>query len=174
MRFPSAEEWQAIAGVATFCAALVAVWATFKAPERAAQFAETLRLQSAEEEQSKRLKLWVFTTLMQYRSAIANINAVSALNVIDVVFHDDRDVRDAWRLFLTCANTKPLNSAMLIDRYNAILEKMSRNLNLLTSITVFDIQNSYYPEGLGTLDAAAHAEAIDKLERFSAKSARPA
>jgi hypothetical protein len=65
-------EIQAVAAVFTFMAACVAVWASFSAPRRAAEFAERLRAQGQLAEEERRTKLWVFTTLMQFRSQILN------------------------------------------------------------------------------------------------------
>ena len=56
-------EWvQGVAAIATFFAAGLAVWAAFRGPELAAQFAEKLRVQNQASEQIRTAKLNVFAT----------------------------------------------------------------------------------------------------------------
>ena len=114
--------------------------------------------------------MWIFSTLMQFRSAIASPQSVAALNSIDVVFIDHREVREAWRHFLGAANEKPFVADKLVERHRSLLEKMARALDLSGSISVGDIEASYYPEFLGTLDAASHMEAAQKVANFQQAS----
>lgn len=162
----SADQIQAVAAVATFLAALAAVWATFRAPKLAAEFAENLRAASQKQEEERRLKLWIFTTLMQYRRSIISHDAVSALNLIDVVYRDSKEVRDAWRSFLKATDEKPTSSEKIVERYHMILEKMAGALGLSDSIAISDIHASYYPEGLGQQGEAEYLELQEKLRRL--------
>ena len=160
-------DWvQAIAAILTLGAAGLAVWATFRAPKLAAQFAEQLRTDSQLDDEKRRLKLYVFTTLMQYRAAIANPNCVAALNLIDVAFIDDLGTRNAWKDF--CHATDPKNSLIhtITERYIQILDKMSQGLGLSSQISIFDVRACYYPESMGKFDEAALLEAEDKIQRF--------
>lgn len=157
---------QAIAAVATFLAAAAAVFATFRAPRLAAKFAEDLRIANQKADEERRLKLWVFTTLMQFRRQIINPSAVAALNLIDVVFCDNAEVRNAWRSFSAAVHETPYSPEKVSERYHSILEKMARGLGLHESISIADIQNAYYPEGLGQLDEATYLETQEKLQRL--------
>ena len=167
-----ATQIQAVAAVSTFLAACVAVWATFRAPKTAAYFAETLRSTNERIEESRRLKLFVFTTLMQFRSQIASYNSVAALNLIDVVFMDSKEVREAWRDFHLSTAATPFVMATTVERYHAIIEKISRDLGLNQEITISDIRQSYYPKGLGEMDEAALLETQDKLQRFRTQNSQ--
>jgi hypothetical protein len=175
MTSAEAAAWaQAVAGIGTFGAAMVAVWATFRAPKSAAAFAEDLRAQSTQVEEARRLKLWVFATLMQYRGQLLNSQNVGALNSIDVVFRESREVRDAWRHFMAEANNSSFSSDRLNERYAAIIEKMARAMGLDAEITVKDIETAYYPKALSQFDLAAWLEAQDKLKRYGGEAAQNA
>ena len=110
--------------------------------------------------------MYVFTTLMQYRAAIISSDAVNALNLIDVVYLDAPEVRQAWADFSIATNQQPHSPAAIVERYNQIIERMVRHLGLNSSITIADIRNHYYPTGLGQRDEAAMLETEDKLKRF--------
>src|SRR5450759_5219819 len=79
----------------------LAAYATWRAPTAAANLAESLRRDAEQQDQRQRQKLSVFATLMQERAQIHSENSVRALNLIDVVFNESREVREAWsELFL--------------------------------------------------------------------------
>ncbi|MEE2916503.1 MAG: DUF6680 family protein [Pseudomonadota bacterium] len=162
----TADQVQAISAVLTFLAASCAVWATFRAPKLAAEFAEKLRADSQKDDEERRLKLWILTTLMQNRAAIAGPNAVSALNLIDIVFSDAVEVRQAWKHFLSAAEEDPYSADRIKERYLAICEKISRHLGLSDRIAVSDIQAVYYPQLMLNMDEAAYYELQDKIKRF--------
>lgn len=156
---------QAIAAVATFFAACLAVWASFRAPKLAAKFAEELRTASARADEQRRQKMLIFATLLQNRAHIAHPDCVSALNFIDIVFIDDREVRDALVHFRAATDANPASVERTIERYLSIIEKMARNLGLSDRVTISDIQNYYYPIGLGELHEAERLEVRERLER---------
>jgi hypothetical protein len=167
------EQIQAIAAVATFLAACCAVWATFRAPKLAAEFAERLRAQSQTADEQRRYKLWIFTTLMQNRARIGSAEAVSALNAIDVIFSESTEVREAWRHFKAATAEQPSSSEKIIERYLSIVHAMARDMSLSGKITVSDIDSPYYPTLLGQMEEAAYWEAQDKLQRFKPQPPPP-
>lgn len=169
----SPQEIQAVAAVATFFAAALAVWATLRAPRLAAEFAERLRFDAQRDSERRNQKLFIFANLMQYRAQILNPNAVGSLNLIDVVFVDCPEVRLAWRHFHEATMSgADFSSERVRERYLAIIEKIARNLGLSEAITISDIQSSYYPRGLGEVDEAAFLEVQDKLKRFRGPESR--
>lgn len=156
-------EWvQAVAAIATFLAAALAVWATITAPRRAAAFAEDLRVKNQRADEERRQKVWVLTTLMQNRATIKYAHA--ALNVIDVIFVGSAEVRAAWRHFL--AGATPNNDRVTIERYLALIEKIAADLGLGGALTVADIHNAYYPELLGQIEHLQMMELLERLQRF--------
>ena len=74
----------------------LAAFATWRAPTAAAKLAESLRRDAERHDELQRQKLGLFASLMQERAQIYSDNGVRALNLIDVVFNESRDVREAW------------------------------------------------------------------------------
>lgn len=165
-------EWvQAIASVLTLGAAALAVWATFRAPKLAAEFAEKLRENAQALEEQKRLKLFVLTTLMQFRGQIANPNSVAALNLIDLVFSASPEVRNAWRHFNDATKAQPYSNEATMERYRQIINCIARDVGLSGDLTVQDIGTSYFPQGLAEIDEAIHLETREKLSRLRGNQA---
>jgi hypothetical protein len=171
----TAAEWAAWAqfgaGLMTFGAAAWAVRAAYRAPKLAAEFAEQIRQDALREDEDRRLKMLIFANLMQYRAQIVSPVSVASLNLIDVAFRDDREVREAWRHFLDATEATDASgaaNAKIVERYLALIEKIARCLGLSGDISVQDVQRFYYPRGLGRFDEAAWLEAEDKLRRFKA------
>jgi hypothetical protein len=164
----TAEQIQAVAAMLTFLAAALAVWATFRAPKVAAEFAERLRSDAQREVELRNQKLLIFANLMQFRAQMLHPNAVGALNLIDVVFADSPEVRIALRHFHEEAkkSDEAFSGDRLRERYLSIIEKIARDMGLSEKITISDIQNSYYPRGMGEADELAYREAQDKLSRL--------
>ena len=163
----SPEQIQAAAAIATFLAAALAVWAAFRAPKLAAEFAERLRIDNQREQESRQAKFMIFANLMQFRAQILNPVAVGSLNLIDVVFADSPEVRGAWRHFHQATEeTNSYSYEKIRERYLSVVEKIARDIGLSDKITIADIQNSYYPRGLGEVDEATYYELQDKLKRF--------
>ncbi|MBI1686850.1 DUF6680 family protein [Caulobacter hibisci] len=166
----SAEGVQAIASALTFLAACVAVWASFRAPRLAAQFAEQLRRDSAQSDEQRRLKMMIFTTLLQNRAHISHPDCVTALNLIDLAFIDDREVRDALAHFRAATDdTIRREGDRAAERFLVIIEKISRSLGMSDRITISDIRTPYYPTGLAELHEMQRLEMQDKLTALRKK-----
>src|ERR1700730_613319 len=76
--------WAAVATTWAAVATSKAVAATRNAPIDAAQLAASLQDTS----EKRRLKLWIFATIMQNRHFLGEVECVRAINLIDTVFHD--------------------------------------------------------------------------------------
>jgi hypothetical protein len=132
-------EW--VAAIAAIWAAFATTWAaiatskattaTRKAPMDAAQLAASLQ----EASERRRLKLWILATVMQNRHFLGEAEAVRALNLIDTVFHDVPQVRDAWANLFAALNDRrnfpPAGPLPVIDeRRTALLTSMAQDLGL--------------------------------------------
>jgi len=136
---------QAAAAVLTFLAACVAVFATLKAPQRAARLAEDLRVQNEKAEAGHREKYRIFRVLMEHRGRnISALEPVNALNMIDVAFHDDRPVRDAFANLLRFANG-PEFAHQRIAAYLDIVVAMAKVLGFSAKVAKTEIDRGYYP-----------------------------
>jgi hypothetical protein len=96
-------------------------------------------------------KMYVFMTLMKSRAFGWDIESVNALNVIDIVFSDNKDVRDAWKNHYSalCVSEPKENELKRIqDTKYKLLEVMAKSLGYKDTINWETIQNPYYPKGL--------------------------
>lgn len=89
----------------------------------------------------------VFTTLMAYRFKMAHAESVKALNCVQAVFYNDKNVLNAWTHFKAQADKKPFIEQDLTDAHIALLEEISKALKY-KNIVWKDIKNFYYPEYL--------------------------
>lgn len=138
----------------------IAAWAAWKGPVAAARAAEDLRRNNDDLHERRRLKMWVFSTLMQERAYIASIDAVRALNLIDVVFRDASPVREAWaNLFLAYATDSAVPRHVQDERLRLLLREMAIDLGIADSLRGDDLGRVYYPQ------AIEEEERLRQLER---------
>ena len=119
--------------MAAFFSALatgLAAWATWRAPRAAAKLAEELRRQGDRNQEHQKNKLHVFAMLLQERAAIYSENGVRALNLVDVVFNDSREVRDAWAELFQIFLTDPIPPHVLEERLRKLLVAMAKDIGL--------------------------------------------
>ena len=97
-------------------------------------------------------KMRIFTTLMTDRLYPWSKEGVEALNCIDIVFANEKAVRDAWKDLRERYNvTPPLSPNQSIGINQAqckLLEAIANSLGYKDKITWEDIQNPYVPIGL--------------------------
>jgi hypothetical protein len=140
-----------LAVVAAFLSALAtgfAVWAAIYGPRAAAEAAEQMRRQSDADSERRRIRMWVFTTLMQQRATVASELSVQALNVIDVAFQDQREVRDAWSELYISFGQKPLDNNKIEERLRELLRRMAISLSIAETLRVDDFSRIYFPTAL--------------------------
>jgi hypothetical protein len=98
-----------------------------------------------------RQKRAIFAALMATRHRFLSDEAVKALNVIDVVFHDNARVRELWKEYMEMVNNQGLNN----DQGNA--QRGKKNLEMVQAmaevvgfgkITHLDVDRFYLPVGL--------------------------
>src|SRR5712671_3170160 len=113
-------------GIATGLAAI----ATWRAPIAAARLAEALRRDGERHNERQRQKLHVFASLMQERAQIHSENGVRALNLIDVVFNESREVREAWSELFLAFHMKPLLEHVIDERLRKLLGAIAKDIGL--------------------------------------------
>lgn len=159
-------EWvQAGAAIATLGAAIVATVIAANTPKRAAAFAEQYRREGKAADDRAQLRIGVFAALMRCRNQIVHVDAVTALNLVDVAFIDAPQVREAWKHFLVATTAEPFVAVSVVERYHGIIHAIAREMELSDRISLTDIQSAYYSRAFGTLDEAALAEAEEKISR---------
>lgn len=96
-------------------------------------------------------KMQIFKTLMTARIYGWTVESVHALNVIDIVFADDKKVRDAWKDLYDKYCVQNPDETQLKRIQNAqykLLETMAITLGYKDKITWENIQNPYVPDGM--------------------------
>jgi len=96
-------------------------------------------------------KMQIFKTLMTSRIYGWTPDSVNALNVIDIVFSDDKDVRAAWKDLNDKYHVTNPDQQHLKKIENAqykLLEAIANSLGYKDKITWEDIQNPYMPDGM--------------------------
>jgi hypothetical protein len=131
-------------GIATGLAALAA----WQAPRAAAKLAEALRWESEQIQERTKNKLHVFAMLMQERAAIYTENAVRALNLIDVVFYDAREVREAWSELYLTFSLNPMPGHLLEERLRKLLAAMAKDIGVGDGLRTDDCGRVYSPNAL--------------------------
>lgn len=96
-------------------------------------------------------KMQIFKSLMTARIYGWTTESVHNLNVIDLVFADDKLVRAAWKdLFDKYANENPTDTDLQKIRISRdkLIEQMAVSLGYKDKITWETIQNPYVPKGM--------------------------
>jgi hypothetical protein len=113
--------------------------------------------------EAKRMKLVLMGTLLQNRHDPITPEAVRHLNLIDLVFVREPDVREAWSRYYTVLSDHRLNNevgfALREDRRNDLLRIMTVSLGYRHQITTSDLLRTYAPSAL------VDQQEIDMLER---------
>ncbi|HEY0012680.1 MAG TPA: DUF6680 family protein [Allosphingosinicella sp.] len=154
--------WSSPAVLAAFLsavAAIAAAIAAWRGPRSAALIAERLRRESEGEQESRRFRLQVFSTIMQSRAEIYSEDSVKALNSIDVAFSQAPLVRESWAELLNALNTPSIPSHVVEERLRKLLREMADDLGLSKSLRQDDFGRVYFP------NAIAEARNLNELER---------
>lgn len=144
--------------IAVVLSPLIAVW-----------ISQLLQIRS----EKRKDKMQVFMTLMRTRAFAWNMDIVNALNVIDVVFSDDKDVRDAWKnhYYALCVSEPKQNELKRIQETKyKLLEVMAKSLGYRDDINWEIIQSPYYPKGLDnqmTMNQYSQEMQATLLKQFS-------
>ena len=103
----------------------------------------------------------VFETAVSYRFFISEEENVKSLNSIDVIFHENQKVRQAWKSYMDEADKPSSNPQQLNDRYIKLLEEMALACGY-KDIRWDDLKRYYYPNGL--LNRKNDDEVLKKLQ----------
>ena len=96
-------------------------------------------------------KMQIFKTLMTSRIYGWTQESVYCMNIIDIVFADDKTVRDAWKDLYDKYCVQNPDAAQLKKIQNAqykLLETISKSLGYKDKVTWETIQNPYVPDGM--------------------------
>ncbi len=98
-------------------------------------------------------KMEIFKALMSSRVYGWTNASVYALNIIDIVFANDKKVRSQWKIYydkLRVENPTETDLKKIETENYKLLEAMAKSLGYKNKITWDTIQNPYIPKGLST------------------------
>ncbi|MGG9972754.1 DUF6680 family protein [Ferruginibacter sp. SUN002] len=96
----------------------------------------------------KREKRQILQVLMMYRNAGANeLDWIKALNAVDVVFHDEKNIRALLHTFFSQTEKHIIQNQQYWQTYNQMLLEMARSIGY-KDVTLQDIRDFYAPEAL--------------------------
>lgn len=101
--------------------------------------------------QRRKDKIEIFRTLMMNRGIGWTAEAVRALNIIDLVFSDDEEVRAKWKGYynqLCIQSPNEMQRKQVQEAQDKLLEAMAISLGYKEQITWQTIQNPYIPKGM--------------------------
>jgi hypothetical protein len=152
-------------------AAIAAVISTFLAPLFALQVSALL----ARRRDRYQRKFELFQTLMRWRAVLFVEQPVQALNLIDVLFHDVRNVRDAWEELHAAFIDTRLNTLeggrVRLDKTIKLLRAMADHLGYSKEFSTADFERVYNPEVLGRFYMNQIAQTNQAYEQLFAKQA---
>ena len=110
--------------------------------------------------QKRNDKMQIFKTLMTSRIFGWTNESVQAMNLIDVVFADDKAVRKQWKICfdkMCVENPTDTDLSKIKLEREKLLEAMAKSLGYKNIITWESIQNPYIPKGMTDLMAQQQA-----------------
>jgi hypothetical protein len=126
-------------------ATALAAFAAWRAPMSAAKLAEKLRRDGEQGAERQKQKMYVFSLLMQERAEIYSDNGVRALNLIDIVFNESREVRNAWSELYGAFEMRPLVQHLIDERLRRLLSAMAQDIGLSDQLRNDDLGRVYFP-----------------------------
>ena len=136
------------------------------------------------EREAQNRKLWVFKTLMSFRATALAPSFVQALNLIDVEFNGDNEkekaVRNAWKVLLDhyvdLTSAKEPNSETLTEKSTQLRANLLMAMGQCLGYDFDEVlvkKGSYYPTGLGDVEAEQRAIRRGVLNVLSGKGRIP-
>ncbi len=123
--------------------------------------------------EKRRSKTYIFNTLIMYRNRAPNEELVRALNMIDVVFLEDKSIRSLWKDYYSMLSNEGLNNQVgweQRERKNLeMLTEMAKNLGYSKKLTSIDIGRVYFPIGLKD-QLESSAEIANEFKRLLKES----
>lgn len=96
-------------------------------------------------------KMEIFKALMISRALGWTNETVRALNIIEIVFYDNKEVLQQWKVYydkLCVENPTETDVKKIQTERNKLLETIAKSLGYKNQITWETIQNPYIPKGM--------------------------
>ena len=139
---------QTVPAALSAAAAVAAAVAAWRIPISSARLVERMRRADERAREISRHKREVFATLMQERAEIYSEEGVKALNLIDIVFNDATEVREAWSELFLAFNLNPLPPHVLEERLRKLIGAMASDIGLTDRLRTDDLGRIYRPNAI--------------------------
>ena len=100
----------------------------------------------------RQARMYVFTTLMENRHLTVTDATIKCLNMIDLYFYNDIQVRRLWKEYFGMLNNAGLNNEVGHVQWQAkkleLITEMAKVLSYGKDISSIDVSRVYYPTGL--------------------------
>lgn len=88
--------------------------------------------------------------MMAHRKNYGQKEAMQALNLVDLVWHKSKDVRDAWAEFhASIQEGSGFSASQIADKYRRLLSAIAADLGLGSSLSSADFDRIYYSNIVG-------------------------
>lgn len=102
--------------------------------------------------EKRQQKRYIFASLMSTRHRVISDEIVRALNMIDVVFHDNKKVRQLWHEYYDMLHNTGLNNPVGWKQWNTkkveLITEIAKVVGYAKEITHIDADRVYMPAGL--------------------------
>lgn len=113
-------------------------------------------------------KYQTFLFLMSMRHSNIDFEVMRHLNSIDIIFINDKKVRECWNTYFDVLQNLARYSADEFEtRKIDLLNAMSKSLGLNNNIKYSDIKRFYYPQGLVDIDEFHNEKNTKELEYYN-------
>ncbi|MDE3183263.1 MAG: hypothetical protein KGM16_07590 [Bacteroidota bacterium] len=93
----------------------------------------------------KRDKRFIIQSLMMYRNVgVQELDWIKALNAIDIVFHNDKKVRELYHSFLAQTTVPLYSNGQWVETFNKMLHETTLCTEY-SNVSIHDIRDFYAP-----------------------------
>lgn len=104
---------------------------------------------------------------MQERALVASEDSVRALNLIDIVFRDSMQVREAWAELYNAFANGEVTEHERQARLRALLREIAIDLGIQDTLRIDDFGRIYFPNALAEAEKVRQLETKAALERLT-------
>ncbi len=94
--------------------------------------------------QKRQDKKWVLATLMAYRHlGVTSEDFVKALNMIDIIFHDNKQVKEKLRKYFNYTSYDVYSGGQRVEAFFELISAMSKEIGY--NLSMSEIKDFYVP-----------------------------
>lgn len=120
-----------------------------------------------DKKEEKRAKRNILEIMISTRHNQVNEQTVRVMNMIDIIFADDKDVRRLWVEYFLMLNNEGLNNEngnkLRKDKNMELIHAMANAVGIGAKINLLDLSRIYCPQGLVNQNELAQSLAVELL-----------